>query len=234
MSSLSELLESIPRCSSCHLMVENKSRRVPYIPILAKPKAEFVFIGRDPSPNTAHVVGVRGGRSVFMNEIFRICDLIGLPEESYYITDLCKCHWRTSVGTPYPGTEDRATKLDTCVAQACFHRWLVRELEMLSPKLVIAFGEELYQLLRPAITTPSRPPAKLSKSRDKSQMDGEKWYAENGCMALSVGSHSWPLAVLRHPGNSFRLPKTADGDRRMEYHQLATDRTIQILRGYST
>jgi len=215
-------------------MAENESKQVPYIPILPKPAAKFVFIGRDPSPNTAQIVGVRGGRSVFINEIFRICDKAGLTEDYFYITDLCKCHWRTSVGTPYPGTESRSTKLDKSVATTCFNTWLVRELEILSPKLVVAFGEELYQLLRPVITTPEKPPAKLSKSRDKSQLDAEKWYVENGAMEMMLGGKKWPLAVLRHPGNSSRLPRVAEGDRRMEFHQLATERTIEYLSGQST
>ena len=192
-----------------------------------------MFIGRDPSPNTAKVVGVRGGRSVFINEIFSMCDDADVPEDLLYITDLCKCHWRTSVGTPYPGTEDRSTKLDRGVAQTCLNEWLVREIEALSPTLIVAFGEELYQLLRPAISTPDKAPAKLSAKKDKSRMDGEKWYVENGCMALSLGSRNWPLAVLRHPGNSSRLPKPSAGDRRMTYHQQATERTIRLL-GSST
>ena len=212
-------------------MADNESRHVPYIPILGKPAAEVVFIGRDPSPNTAQVVGVRGGRSVFINEIFRLCDNAGITEDSFFITDLCKCHWRTSVGTPYPGTEDRGEKLDKDVAYTCFSTWLVHELEILSPRLVIAFGEELYQLLRPFITTPAKPPVKLSLRRDKSMLDAEKWYAENGCMELGLGSQRWPLAVLRHPGNSSRLGRVAEGDRRMEFHQMATDRTVRYLKG---
>ena len=38
---------------------------------LSKPANGVVFIGRDPNPDTAQIVGVRGGRSVFKNEIFQ-------------------------------------------------------------------------------------------------------------------------------------------------------------------
>jgi uracil-DNA glycosylase len=234
MSDLAALLESVTSCNSCHLMIENNFKKIPYIPILPKPAAKFMFIGRDPSPNTAEIVGVRGGRSVFINEIFRISDEAGLSDDEIYITDLCKCHWRTSVGTPFPGTEGRKTKLDKDVAHTCFNTWLVRELDILNPELVIAFGEELYQLILPVITTPKTPPKKLSVSRDKLKMDAEKWYAENGPMIIEVSGKKWPLAVLRHPGNISRLPRAAENDHRMKYHQLATGRTIEYLSNWNT
>ena len=210
-------------------MAENESKQIPYIPILPKPNAKFVFVGRDPSPNTAKIVGIHGGKSVFINEIFRLCDEAKIPDEEIYITDLCKCHWRTSVGTPSPGTEDRNTKLDKDIAQKCFETWLVCEIEFLAPKLIVAFGEEIYQLLRPYIITPSSPPKRLSARRDKTQLDAEMWYVDNGCMEILIGGSRWPLAVLRHPGNSSRLPKGAKGDYRAEYHHRATERIIDYL-----
>jgi len=231
---LNELLAEIPTCSACYLMAENRVRNVPYIPILPKPSAKVVFIGRDPSPRTAQIVGVRGGRSVFANEVFRLCDQVGISESTFYITDLCKCHWRTSGGTPYPGTELRRTRLDQDVARACCQKWLSRELEILSPRLIVAFGEEVYQLLRPAITVPCPPPARLSWRRDKAGIDGEKWYVENGHMEVELGGLKVPLAVLRHPGNSSRLAVGVDGDRRMEYHRAATKQTLKYLRDRST
>ena len=104
---LSELLESISSCDACWLMGENQKLAIPFIPILPKPNARFMFIGRDPSPRTAEIVGLRGGKSVFINEIFSQADVAGVPEEMIYITDMCKCHWRTSRGKPGKGTERR-------------------------------------------------------------------------------------------------------------------------------
>jgi uracil-DNA glycosylase len=111
-----------------------------------KPNAKFVFIGRDPSPNTAKCVGLRGRKSVFINEIFNLVNKAEVPEDYIYITDLCKCHWRTSRGMPWPGTNKRSTKLPADVAEKCLQQWLIKEIEILGPKVIISFGEELYQL----------------------------------------------------------------------------------------
>ena len=43
-------------------MEENRLNQIPYVPILSKPRAKFIFIGRDPSPRTAKIVGKRGGK----------------------------------------------------------------------------------------------------------------------------------------------------------------------------
>jgi len=72
METLKELLDSVQHCNACGLMDENASIGVPFVPILPKPNAKFIFIGRDPSPRTAKIVGLRGGKSAFINEIFDI------------------------------------------------------------------------------------------------------------------------------------------------------------------
>src|SRR6266508_4052649 len=56
MASLSELLESIKDCSACWLMSENRDAGVRYVPVLPKPNARFMLVGRDPSPRTAKLL----------------------------------------------------------------------------------------------------------------------------------------------------------------------------------
>lgn len=230
MTPLDNLLSSIEACTECELMAENKTAGIPYVPILSKPNAKVVFIGRDPSPRTASIVGVRGGTSVFINTIFKMVDKAGTSEDKIYITDLCKCHWRTSVGTPLPQTEYRQTSLDKEVANTCLAKWLVREIEILTPTLIVAFGEELYQILRPMIVEPVMPPEKLSASKDKSILDGEKWLVTKGLFEIKIGTESCPLAVLRHPGNSSRLPKQSEQDKRRFFHERAASLVIDLIK----
>ena len=85
---LSALLDQIPECDHCGLMAANEEADIPFVPIVPKPDAKMVFIGRDPSPRTAREVGRRGGRSVFINEIYRMVDLAAVADEAVYITDL--------------------------------------------------------------------------------------------------------------------------------------------------
>jgi uracil-DNA glycosylase len=168
---LFHLLESIRECNACSLMQDNRKLSIPYIPIHPKPDAKYMFIGRDPSPRTATVVGVREGKSVFINEVFNIADEAGIPEEYIYITDMCKCHWRTSRRTPWKGTKKRSASLPLEISEICFNTWLYKEIEIFKPKIIISFGDEVYQLLKDYIISPLPIPDKLSATKDKSIMD---------------------------------------------------------------
>lgn len=211
-------------------MQENKAAGVPYVPILPKPKARVMFVGRDPSPRTASIVGIRGGKSVFINEIFGFVDSAKISDDDIYITDLCKCHWRTSVGKPLPMTKDRSSELDISIAQTCLKKWLVREIEMVKPQLIIAFGEELYQILRPYIKLPKPAPEMLSVSKDKSIPDAEVWFVDNGPMTLEIKGQVSRFAFLRHPGNSVKVLVSTDKDKRRQYYEASAERVIQLLK----
>ncbi len=213
-------------------MEENSTLEIPLIRILPKPNASVMFVGRDPSPRTATVVGLRGGKSTFINEIFRIVDEAGVSDEQIYITDLCKCHWRTSVGTPIIGTENRPTQIDKNIANICMQKWLFREVEILRPRLIVVFGGEIYQFLRPRITSPNPPPEKLSASKDKSKVDAELWLVQNGALVINLSGENFPLAVLRHPGNSQRLSSSREDDQRLYYHQQATKVVTSLIKEF--
>jgi len=229
--SIDNLLGSIQHCDACGLMKANNALGITLVPIKPKPLAKVVFIGRDPSPRTAEIVGERGGRSVFINTIFNIVDTAKVSEDLIYITDVCKCHWRTSVGQPIKGTESRDTQLDETIARCCMNKWLTREISILQPKLLIAFGEELYHILLDSITYPgSNKPKKLSASMNKSTEDAEKWFVENGPMTISLDQSEYQLAVLRHPGNTQKLRRDVVGDLRYQYYRKSFDRTVEIVR----
>jgi uracil-DNA glycosylase len=230
MSYLEELLNSIEECKACGLMNENKALGIPYVPINPRPDARIMFVGRDPSPRTAEKVGLRGGKSAFINEIYSIVDQAEIPDAHIYITDLCKCHWRTSVGKPLKRAEHRKPKLDKAIANACLNQWLVREIEILKPRLIVTFGEELYQILRPLVVNPAPAPDMLSATRDKSLLDAEFWFVENGPLSVYMANRVYSIAVLRHPGNSNRLLTERDNDQRYRYHQKATEQVIKLLK----
>ncbi len=222
-------LKSIAGCRVCWLMSGNEAVNISYVPILPKPHARFIFVGRDPSPRTVGKVGERGGKSVFINEIFRIVEMAGVAEEDIYITDLCKCHWRTSVGKPLPGTENRKQEIDSHVANTCIRTWLKREIEYLRPQLIIFFGDEGYKLLHPFITNPNPAPRKFSATRGKSILDAETWFAINGPLTITFGEQPYASAFLRHAGNIIRLPQTSAIDKRRHYYEQSVARIIQLL-----
>ncbi len=231
MISLTALLESIPHCNACRLMEDNRRLNIPYIPILPKPSARFVFVGRDPSPRTAGgQVGTRGERSAFIDEVWRMADEAGLSEDQVYITDICKCHWRTSRGTPGWGTEERARQVPDEVLTACFFQWLWREIEILRPAMIVTFGEELYHFIRGYILAPRFPPEKLSATRDKSEPDAERWIAENGSFSALFGDYTAQLVPLRHPGNASSLSRREGSNQRWLAYRRARERTIELLR----
>jgi uracil-DNA glycosylase len=229
MDKLTETLKSIGSCNTCRLMKLNQERKIPYVPILPKPNGKFVFIGRDPSPRTAKYVGMRGGKSVFINEIFNLVDEAEIPEDFIYITDLCKCHWRTSRGKPLPGTEDRSNMLPAYIAERCLQLWLFKEIDILRPKVIISFGEELYQFLRIYVNKPYPVPEKLSATKDKSIPDAELEFNQNGAFKIKLGSIETFYVPLRHPGNTTSLVRTDQSDKRWQAYQTSRGQLKKLL-----
>lgn len=229
MNTLTQTLAEIYECNYCWLMAKNNDLKIKYIPINPKPNARFVFIGRDPSPSSVNCVGLREGKSVFIKEVFAIAEEAGVSEKEVYITDVVKCHWRTSRGTPIKGTENRSTLLPTEIAKVCAHQWLFKEIEILIPKVIISFGEELYQLLRENIIEPNPVPKKLSASLDKSIIDAELLFGEGVSFKIQLGSIVSYYAPLRHAGNSISLPQHDSQDKRSHAHNLSKERLIRLL-----
>ncbi len=230
MNELVELLEGIKNCRACSLMSENNELGIPYIPILPKPEAKIVFIGRDPNPRSADIVGVNEGDSIFIKEIFQLSNDAGIDDKYLYITDLCKCHWRTSSGgKPLPGTESRSTKLDQTIANNCLNKWLIREIEILNPFLIVGFGEEVYEIMCNKIINPDPPLREFSARADKSVPDAELWFAEYGSMTIKLRESTYPFAVVRYPGNSSRLKPSDEKDKRRDAYNHSRQRLVEEL-----
>ena len=216
-------------CRACALMASNSELGIGSVPIVPKPEAQFVFIGRDPSPRTAMRVGERGGRSVFIKEVFALADEAHVPEHKIYITNLCKCHWRTSRGTPLRDTETRPAALPTEYADCCVRTWLIKELQILTPHIVFSFGEELYQILKPFIVEPNPVPERFSATRDKSEPDAELYVATSGPLKIGMGSNVYTFIPLRHPGSSTSLVRSGSTDNRWKAHSKARRYAVTLL-----
>ena len=225
MESLDSLLSKINECGACSLMGDNAKKKIKYIPVCPKPGAKIIFLGRDPSPNTVkNCVGERGGDSSFINGVYDIVSEAGITDKDgyFYITDICKCHWRTSRGTPIKGTEQRKPRIPRDILSKCIQQWLIQEVRTLEPLLVVGFGEEVYGALKDSIIDPAMPPKRLSASRDKSKEDAELWMSQKGIFTIRLGDVLSSFAVLRHPGNSTSL---AEGPRKTA-HENARRRIV--------
>jgi uracil-DNA glycosylase len=229
MEYLSQTLSTINECHSCCLMTANQKLGIPYITIVPKPQARFIFIGRDPSPSTVTHVGVRDGKSAFIREVFSMIDGSGVCEDDVYITNMCKCHWRTSRGTPLRGTEDRSPIIPKKIANACISQWLFKEIEILKPRLLVSFGEELYQIFKAYIIEPIPAPGQLSASKDKSMTDAELLVNDGVVFKIQLGSEVIGYIPMRHAGNSVSLPRNKPDDRRGQAYKLSKERVIKLL-----
>ncbi|KAB2879246.1 hypothetical protein F9K33_09755 [bacterium] len=129
--------------------------------------------------------------------------------------------------TPEEGTEIRSTKLPQDIAKICMEKWLFKEIELLNPKVIISFGEELYQLLKGYVVEPLLAPDKLSETKDKSKIDAELKCAEDGPFKIKLGSNVMDYYPLRHPGSSKSLSAS---DQRQKAYQKSRARVIDEMR----
>ncbi len=233
MDELTSLLNKIKDCNACGLMEENRRRDIRFVPILPKPNARFVFIGRDPNPNSVKIVGLNDGKSSFIKQVFNIAGEAGINEADIYITDICKCHWRTSGNKNAGSQNERPGKLPKKIAEICIKKWLIREVDILQPEVVISFGEEVYNHLKEYIIDPERPPDKLSATMDKSELDAELYVQNNGPFTMKINSHKMAFIPLRHAGNTERLKRSQSGKKRWEAYLASRERVVELLKSYS-
>jgi len=225
MDDLSKLLSGIKNCDACDLMAENRRNGISFIEILPKPEAKFMFIGRDPNPNSVSKVGVREGTSSFIQQVFGIIDEAEISEDEIYITDMIKCHWRTGSNI----NNAKNSKAPSEIAKICIDTWLRKEIEILKPKAIISFGEEVYQNLKEYIVAPNPYPAKLSATLDKSKMDAELYVVQNGALKLKMSDMIIPYVPLRHAGNTIRLKFNESSDKRWEAYLESRKRAIELI-----
>jgi uracil-DNA glycosylase family 4 len=122
MVALSELCQQITTCQRCQVLAENRTRVVPGE---GAEDADIVFIGEAPGWHEDQqgrpFVGPAG---MFLNQLI---NSIGLRREQVYITNVIKCR-------PPQNRDPLPTEIQNC------RPWLDRQVELISPKMVITLG----------------------------------------------------------------------------------------------
>jgi uracil-DNA glycosylase family 4 len=122
MVALSELCQQITTCQRCQVLAENRTRVVPGE---GAENADIVFIGEAPGWHEDQqgrpFVGPAG---MFLNQLI---NSIGLRREQVYITNVIKCR-------PPQNRDPLPTEIQNC------RPWLDRQVELISPKMVITLG----------------------------------------------------------------------------------------------
>jgi uracil-DNA glycosylase family 4 len=122
MVALSELCQQITTCQRCQVLAENRTRVVPGE---GAEDADIVFIGEAPGWHEDQqgrpFVGPAG---MFLNQLI---NSIGLRREQVYITNVIKCR-------PPQNRDPLPTEIQNC------HPWLDRQVELISPKMVVTLG----------------------------------------------------------------------------------------------
>ena len=130
---LPNTLESLKKqASECHLCMLSKSRQKVVFGE-GNPKAKLMLVGDTPSSSDDSAGKVFTGRS---GELLTkmIENVLGISRDDVYITNILKCRALDSQ-TPSP------THAHTC------HPYLLKEIALIKPTIIVAFGELAYQYL---------------------------------------------------------------------------------------
>jgi DNA polymerase len=122
MSALSELCEEIIVCQKCQALVQNRTKVVPGD---GAEDADIMFIGEAPGwHEDQQGLPFVGPAGMFLNELL---SSIGLKRGQVYITNVIKCR-------PPQNRDPLPTEIQNC------HHWLDRQIELISPRMVVALG----------------------------------------------------------------------------------------------
>ena len=134
MVALSELCQQITTCQRCQVLAENRTRVVPGE---GAEDADIVFIGEAPGWHEDQqgrpFVGPAG---MFLNQLI---NSIGLRREQVYITNVIKCR-------PPQNRDPLPTEIQHC------RPWLDRQVELISPKMVVTLGRYSMAMFFPGKT----------------------------------------------------------------------------------
>jgi len=127
LKTLDTLASEIRACKKCLLKKQCKRR----IPGSGLPTSRVMFVGQAPGwPEDRQGLPFVGGGGVLMSELIR--SVPDLNYHSYYYTYLVKC---------YPGKQrGGGDKIPPAEAIAACEDWLLQELELVQPELIVALG----------------------------------------------------------------------------------------------
>ena len=157
-----ELASSVNHCYLCELSKCRKNVLFGY----GNPNSEIMFIGDEPSNSEdeigLHYVGKSGELLVKMIE-----NVLNITKEEVYYTTLVKCKSTNGLNN---------SNIETC------HDYLLKQIELIKPKLIVALGDKTYSYL-------------LKNSDNFSQIRGKE-LVFNGISLIATFS---PTFLLRNP-----------------------------------
>ncbi|MBL7184029.1 MAG: hypothetical protein ISS50_06230 [Anaerolineae bacterium] len=152
MKSEYELLAyGIHQCSECRSFRDTKIE--PLAPALALPiPVPIMFVGENPSwaegQDIPFAESTPSGQAL---EKYYLMPL-GLSRNQVWITDLFKCRYPKRIYRAKPQHD----KTIQAVAKTCSHLWLIQEIALAQPKIVVTLADkEVYQRLRRAFDLPT-------------------------------------------------------------------------------
>ena len=159
---INDLSLSVSHCYLCELSKCRKNVLFGY----GNPNSEIMFIGDEPSNSEdeigLHYVGKSGELLVKMIE-----NVLNITKEEVYYTTLVKCKSTNGLNN---------SNIETC------HDYLLKQIELIKPKLIVTLGEKTYSYL-------------LKNSDNFSQMRGKE-LVFNGISLIATFS---PTFLLRNP-----------------------------------
>ncbi len=158
-SEYESLAHNIRLCSECSF---HNSNIDPLPPAQSRAPVSVMFIGENPSwaegQDVPFAESTRSGQAL---EKYYLKPL-GLSRNHVWITDLFKCRY------PKPIYKAKAehSKIIQAVANSCSHLWLLQEIALAQPKIVVTLSDkEVYQRFRRAFDLPT--PKKFSDAVGK-------------------------------------------------------------------
>lgn len=161
-NNINDLSISVSHCYLCELSKCRKNVLFGY----GNPDSDIMFIGDEPSNSEDELglfyVGKSGELLTKMIE-----NVLNVTKEDVYFTTLVKCKSSNGLNN---------SNIETC------HDYLLKQIELIKPKLIVALGEKTYSYL-------------LKNSDNFSQMRGKE-LAFNGITLITTFS---PTFLLRNP-----------------------------------
>lgn len=187
---LKGLLDDIEECDQCSFA----DHRYPALaPVRLADKTKVMFIGENPSWEFGQRVPFDGitksGRALHDNYVVPLKRAYALKESDFWITDLFKC--RYPKGIYHSKNAHKALILRN--AAACATTWLVNEIRLTRPMVIITVGDkEVYQRLRAIFNLSS--PLLFKDAAYKLQL-------------VEIAGHQCKLLPACHPDISFENPR---------------------------
>jgi uracil-DNA glycosylase family 4 len=185
-----KLVIGIRSCNACSF---RDAAIEPLAPSWVQPPVPILFVGENPSwaedQDVPFAESTISGQALEQNYL----QPLGLSREQVWITDLFKCRYPKAVYS----AKSKNEKLIQSVAATCACQWLLWEISLANPKVVITLSDkQVYQRMRRAFDLPT--PAKFVKAAGRAH-------------AISLDGMQVTLFPMVHPDISRPL---GEGDNR--------------------